>query len=203
VNTLAARQRAAAGRLPLFGALALTCFVVHASYHVLHGRPHDALWVCHVAALSIALGCFIGQPSFVAVGVLWLSFGNPLWVTELLTGGEFLPTSILTHVVAFVVGIVAVRKLGWPRAAWGKATIALLPLLGLTRLVTPPPANVNLAFGVAGGWEKTFPSHGVYLLLLYGSAALTFFLAELGWRRPVSPKGSGRKYEQAARRMRP
>jgi hypothetical protein len=170
-------------RLPLFGAVALASFVVHASYHVLSGHPQEALWACHVAALSIALGCFSGQPTFVAVGVLWLSFGNPLWVLDLATGGEFLPTSLLTHVVALAVGVLAARKLGWPRAAWGKAVLAFLGLMALTRLVTPRPANVNLAFRVADGWEKIFPSYAVYVVLLAAGAAATFFVAELGWRR--------------------
>jgi hypothetical protein len=180
VNTLAAR------RLPLFGLLALGCFVVHAGHHVLSGRAPHALWACHVAALSIAAGCFLGQSSLVAVGILWLSFGNPLWVLDLSTGGEFIPTSLFTHVGALIVGVVAIRRLGWPKHAWPLAVIAFVALMGLTRLLTSPQDNVNLAFRVSDGWEQTFPSYAPYFLLLAATAALTFFVAERLWRRALS-----------------
>jgi hypothetical protein len=180
VNTPAAR------RLPRFGAVALACYVVHAGFHISEGRPQDVLWACHVAALSIALGCFLGNASFIAVGILWLSYGNPLWLVDITTGGELLPTSILTHVGGLLVGLFALRKLGWPGAVWGRAALAFLGLLGLTRLLTPRKANVNLAFRVADGWESTFPNFAVYFALLAACAALTFFLAELGWRRILS-----------------
>ena len=38
------------------GVLALVCFAVHASFHVLSGRAPDVLWACHIAALLIGVG---------------------------------------------------------------------------------------------------------------------------------------------------
>ncbi len=173
-------------RLYGHGALALACYAIHAGFHVLRGHPEDALWACHIAALLIAAGCFFAARTPIAMGILWLLFGNPLWVLDLSTGGEFLPTSALTHVGSLVIGLLAMRRLGWPKRAWWPAIVGFLALMGLTRVLTPRGANVNLAFRVADGWERTFPSYASYFLLLAAAAALTFFVAEVGLRRLLS-----------------
>jgi hypothetical protein len=165
------------------GLLALGCYAAHAAFHVVRGHAFDALWACHIAALLISAGAFFSQARWAAIGVLWLSFGNALWLVDLLGGGEFFPTSLLTHGVALAIGVIIVRRLGWPFPSWWAAALAFLVLLGVTRLLTPRAANVNLAFGVAPGWESVFPSYPVYLVLLVGAGALTFFLVELGLRR--------------------
>jgi hypothetical protein len=168
------------------GASAIACYAVHAGFHLYHGRPADALWGCHVASLLIAASAFSGRALPAAIGVLWLCFGNPMWLLDVTTGGELLPTSLLTHVGGFIIGILVLKRLGFPRDAWWKATLAFLGLLGFTRLVTPPAANVNLAFSVASGWERTFPSYPLYLLLLVSAGAATFFTAELGLRKVLT-----------------
>ena len=106
------------------------------------------------------------QPVVVAVGVLWLLVGLPLWLLELAGGGEFIPTSLLTHVLGLVVGLVGVWRLGMPEGAWWKATLALLVLNQLCRWVTPVKANVNVAFAIHPGWDRWFSSHLAYILTL-------------------------------------
>ncbi len=172
--------------LRVYALLALACYVIHAGFHILHGRAEDALWACHIAALLIAAGCFFENAVPIAMGILWLLFGNPLWALDIATGGEFLPTSAFTHLGALAIGLFAIRRLRWPRGVWWKAALAFVALMGVTRLVTHERANVNLAFRVADGWEKTFPSYGPYFVLLAGAAAFTFFVAELGMRRLFS-----------------
>ncbi len=168
------------------GSLALACYAVHAGFHGYHGRFADALWGCHVASLLIAAGAFSERPTPVAIGVLWLCFGNPLWILDLSTGGELLPTSVFTHVGGFIIGVLLLKRLGVPRHAWWQAALAFLGLLGVTRLLTPRASNVNLAFAVAPGWERTFPSYPVYLLLMVSAGAVTFFAAELGLRKVLA-----------------
>ncbi|MFZ5892513.1 MAG: hypothetical protein ACOY0T_15745 [Myxococcota bacterium] len=165
---------------------ALFCYAIHAGSHVLAGRPAEVLWACHVASVLIGVGALAGNATLVAIGVLWLAFGNPLWVLDLSTGGEFLPTSPFTHIGGFVLGCFALRRLGFPESAWWKAVLAFVLLLLLTRLLTPPRANVNLAFAVASGWERTFTSYPLYLSMLVLAGAATFFVAELGLRRLLS-----------------
>jgi len=168
------------------GVLALACFAVHASFHVLSGRAPDVLWACHIATLLIGIGALVGRAEPIAVGVLWLCFGNPLWVLDVATGGEFFPTSLFTHVGGLLLGLVALKRLGFPHRAWLHATASFLGLLGLTRLLTPRSENVNLAFSVASGWEKTFPSYPLYLLLMMAAGTTTFFVAELGLRKVLA-----------------
>ena len=93
-----------------------------------------------------------------AVGVCWVLFGLPIWLLDLATGGTLNPTSVFTHVGGPAVGILALRRLGWPAGVWWKASIAEAALLLLTRLVAPPERNINLVFaaflagfGVVGG----------------------------------------------------
>lgn len=167
----------------VIGVLALVCFAIHAGYHVLSGRAPDVMWGCHIATLLIGIGALLGRAEPVAIGVLWLCFGNPMWVLDLSTGGEFLPTSLCTHVGGLVLGLWALKRLGFPHHAWLFATGAYLVLLGLTRLLTPRSANVNLAFAVESGWEKTFPSYPQYLALLVAGGAATFFVVGLALRK--------------------
>lgn len=168
------------------GALALACYGVHAVFHVARGHASDALWACHVATLLVSLGAFLEQARPAAIGILWLSFGNALWVLDLSTGGEFFPTSLLTHVLGLGVGLVVVKKLGWPYPSWWRAALAFLALLVVTRAVTPPAENVNLAFSVATGFERWFPSYLAYLAMLIAVGALTFLVVELGLRKALS-----------------
>jgi len=168
------------------GLAALGCFAVHASYHVLAGRWPDVLWGCHIATLLVGIGALLERAEPVAVGVLWLCFGNPLWILDVSTGGELLPTSLFTHVGGLVIGLLLLKRLGLPPHAWLHATLGFLGLLLLTRLLTPRAANVNLAFAVEHGWEKTFPSYPVYLLLLVAAGTATFALAQLGLRKVLT-----------------
>ena len=94
---------------------------------------------------------------------------------DLATGAGLIPTSVFVHLVAPVVGVAAVRRLGWPPRAWVAATMASALLLVVTRLTSSPRPNVNLAFRVHDGWERYFTSHFVFVgLLLVGSAVLFF-----------------------------
>jgi hypothetical protein len=175
--------------LPFLGALALAAYALQGGYDVWHGRPADLLWACHLGALAIGVGCVTRRAALVAVGLSFLAYGVPLWLLDLATGGEFVPTSAGTHLGGLAVGVAAVRRLGWPTGTWRRALAASIGLLGVTRLVTPPAANVNLVFAVAGGWEARFPSHAAYLALMIAGAGAVFFIAErLARRRAVAPR---------------
>jgi hypothetical protein len=158
-------------------------FVVHAAeltwrFHT----PWDSIWACHVACLFIALG-----RRYAAIGVSFLMLGNPLWVLDLVSGGQLIPTSLLTHVGGLILGVRAVRKDGWPAGTWYRAMIAMALLTLVSRVTTPRAANVNLAFSVHRGWESMFPTHAHYLLFFTVLCGATFALTELIARRlPLS-----------------
>ncbi|MEA2462643.1 MAG: hypothetical protein QOJ98_390, partial [Acidobacteriota bacterium] len=60
-----------------------------------------------------------------------------------------------------------------------KTVAAFVALCVLCRLVTPPAANVNLAFRVADGWTRYFPSYPLYAAMLLAALAAMCTIAQL------------------------
>ncbi|HEY8183746.1 MAG TPA: hypothetical protein VII32_15995 [Thermoanaerobaculia bacterium] len=180
------------------GIAALVGYVIHSAVHLQRGEPYDLLWGCHLAALLVGLGLLFRNATLNAIGLLWSCFGIPLWLLDAMTGGEFMPTAILTHIGAFVIGIYGVRLLGMPRRSAWYALASYFGLWWLTRLITPPRANINLAFHIQPGWENHFPNYPVYFFTLLVGGAATFVIAEPLTRRfaPPSPRFAGRGVSQ-------
>lgn len=172
----------------LFGMTALGCYAIHAGFHILNGRPEEVLWMCHLGAALVGIGLVCSSGVVNGIGVLFLCVGTPLWLMYLAGGGEFYPTSCFPHLGGLAIGLFAVRRLGLPSGAWWKAAVALLTLIFICRLVTPPRANVNVAFAIYPGWEKVFPSHPVYLATMMASAAAYFLFFECVLRRWLVPE---------------
>jgi hypothetical protein len=167
------------GRLTtLLGIAAVACYAIHAAAHLVRGEWYDLFWACHVAALLVGGGLLARSAATNSVGVLLGLMGLPLWLADLAAGGEFYPTSVLTHVVALCIGLYGVFRLGMPRGSWWRATLVLVGLIGLCRLATPAGPNVNVAFAIQHGWESHFASHASYLAWMVGSATVYFFVVE-------------------------
>jgi len=162
----------------ILGSFAILCYAIHASAHLTRGEPQDLLWACHVAAVLVGFGLVTGSATLNAIGLLWSCFGTPLWILDLATGGEWIPTALLTHAAAIAFGLTGVQRLGMPRGAALTALAAYLPLWAITRAVTPPWANVNVAFSVYQGWQKWFTSYPRYSAMLLALALLTFVIAQ-------------------------
>lgn len=160
------------------GLLAVSFYVIHGADLVMRGVPWDLLWACHVASLLVGLGCLAGSRRAVAVGLTWALFGLLMWTLDLATGGIFDPTSVLTHVGGPVAAVVALRNGEWPKGTWWQAAVAEAPLLLVTRLATPPAANVNLVFSIWPGWEQYFSGHTSYFCLVAGSAVAAYYVIE-------------------------
>ncbi len=170
-----------------FGLAALGCYAIHAGFHILSGRPEEALWMCHLGAALVGIGLLRASATASGIGTLFLCMGTPLWVAYLAGGGEFYPTSCFPHLGGLAIGLYGVRRLGLPSGSWWKAVAALVVLILLCRLVTPPHANVNVAFAIYPGWEKVFPSHPVYLGTMIVLAAGYFIFFEYVLRRWLGP----------------
>jgi len=175
------------------GALAAAglCFLfygAHAAWYAAHGRPlANLLWACHLGTLLVGGGLLFSSAATNAVGVLWLCLGIPLWILDLRAGGELVPTSILTHLGGLAIGAWGVRRLGFPAYAALPAVAGLLALNLVSRQVTPPAENVNLAFAVWHGWEGYFPSHPLYIATLLAGSAVAFALLTPVLRRLGPP----------------
>jgi hypothetical protein len=168
----------------LLGAATLLLALLHMLVHVLEGAPWDVLWACIVGAALAGLGLAVRSAWVCAVGAAWSLLGLPLWLVGLCTGGERLwATTLGTHVLGPIAGLVGVRALGVPRGAWLASLLGLVLLQHLCRLVTPPAANVNLAHAVYPGFEEAFPSYGLYFATFVVGGGGGFLLLELAARR--------------------
>lgn len=161
------------------GAIALVFWAIHAGNHVFfRNTAHDLLWVCNVAPVVLAIGCFRESARLCAIATAWLSYGMPIWLLDLATGAGMIRTSVFTHFGCLAIGFIVARRLGWPRHTWLFATLASLGPLLLARLFTPPGPNVMLAFRIHDGWERYFSTHEAYLAVMIGGSAVVFFVVE-------------------------
>ena len=156
------------------GALAVAFFLIHAAALAHAGEHYHIIWSCHLGCLIVGIGLLVRLPWLYAIGFFWLTMGVPLWLLNVLTSHEFMLTSTLSHIGGIIIAVYGLGFIKIPRFAWAAATGGLVVLGILTRLVTPPEANVNLAFAVWSGWEDQFPSYFWYVVMLLSVAAVSF-----------------------------
>jgi hypothetical protein len=151
---------------------------------VLLDQPlEDLLWICQLGAYCVALGLLFRLPTVNAVGTLWLVFGLPMWILSVASGEPLRPLSLLTHTVSPALGAWGMRSLGVPKHAWWQALLALFAVQGVCRLATPPRSNVNLAFSIYPGWERSFGSYRVYFVAMSGLALASFGVTQAALAR--------------------
>lgn len=165
----------------MLGVLGCAGFAAHATWHILAGTPQDIIWVCNLSSLVVGVGLILGSPLINAVGLLGLTIGLPTWILSLVSGEPLIPTSLLTHVLGLVLGIVGARRMGFSRQAWWTALLFVEAVMIVSRLFTPEEANVNLAFGPIEGlslWTVTGAAHWTLLLVQWtvGLAVVQFAL---------------------------
>jgi hypothetical protein len=176
--------------LQLLGLAAIAFFLAHAGYQHAHGRLENLLWACHVADLGVGIGLLLGSRSITATSLVMLLFGVPMWLLGLATGGEFYPTSILTHVGGSLVGIYGLRSLGGVADDWWKAYLAIVLLVLVSRLATPLAMNVNFAHHPWPLAREWFPTITLHLLSLFAIWATGLFATQCGLQwllKRVSP----------------
>ena len=157
----------------------MACWSVHAADSLLfRHEPENLFWACNLACLWVGLGLATRRPALHAMGLLWLCMGVPIWLTDMATGGELIVTSAFTHVGGLVLGLLGVRELGMPRGSWWRAGLGVAALTVATRTLTPRALNVNIAFYVWPGWEKSFPYFPVYWAMIYCASLVVFAASE-------------------------
>ncbi len=169
------------------GLAAISFCLCHVAYHWKFGNMQNALWACHIASVLVGLGMLTGTPTVSAIGLLWLVLGIPLWLLSLIGGGEFIPTSLLTHFGGAALGVIAFRELKWPGGVWWLAFVALVVWVLLTRYWTAPELNVNLAFHVPGRRMPALVSHRTYLTIMSLGIVLLFWIADRCFSSAFTP----------------
>jgi hypothetical protein len=154
------------------GLLATGFFSLHALCQIHAGRHENLLWACHVADLCVGLGLLVRWPTLNGGGVLLLAMGIPLWLINLCFGGAFYPTSILTHLGGFTIGLIGLRRLPTARYDWLTAVALVATLLVASRAVTSPARNVNLAFSAWHAMGPVLNSPELHVLTVLGGWAI-------------------------------
>jgi hypothetical protein len=165
------------------GAAAVSFFLIHGAVLVAESASPHLLWCCHLGCLLVGIGLLRPYRWTYAVGTAWMVLGVPLWLLNVFVSREFMPTSLLSHMGGLLLAFYGLNHVEIPRHLWLAATTGLIALAVVTRLLTPPAANINLAFSVWAGWETVFPSYFHYALMMLALAAVLFFLFEITARR--------------------
>lgn len=162
-------------RYRLLGLLPLFLFVARYIELTMQGKTAHILWICHISSLVMALGFFFQRIEFIRISVLWLIIGAPLWPIEIMRTGIMEITSIGTHYIGLLVGLLAVKYQGMGKRSWIPALVWFLLLQLISRLFTPPEFNVNLSHAMYPGWERFFPHYWAYWLFITACSALSLW----------------------------
>ena len=166
-------------RIPyrMLGVLPLIFFLSQAVHYWFTGELGHMLWMCNIGNLVLALGLFFDKPVLVRLSAIWMVPGLIVWfIYVVLAWGVFL-TSTMAHVGGLVVSLIALRRYRMDRSAWRYAFGWYLIVQLASRFVTPAAFNVNLAYTVASGWERSFQSYWSFWLVLTAATAATLWLS--------------------------
>ncbi|HEX8819247.1 MAG TPA: hypothetical protein VF794_04935 [Archangium sp.] len=121
-------------------------------------RLPELLWICHVASTLLAVGLLASVQGLVALGFLiHVGMGMPAFLIDVAFGERPSPTSWLVHLLPLVAGGVALRHTGLPPRTWLAAWGAVLILLAVSILLTPPALNINLVHEAWGPTKDVLP----------------------------------------------
>jgi hypothetical protein len=181
-----------ATRYRLLGLVPLTFFILNLVHHVKRGEGAEILWLCNLDNLLLAAGLIFDKPLLLRIAILWLIPGFPLWLIESYRHHELPFASILAHFGALIFGLFFLRRVGMKSRTWIAALIYAIGIQLLSRFVTPPALNINVAFKMYPGWENTFDRYWKFWLFIsLESAAFLFLLALL-----LSRKFPERKFSE-------
>ncbi len=167
------------------------------------GRWAELLWMCDVANLILGVGLLFSFPALVWIATLLLIPAAPLWIWDLsvLKGEYWTMNGFLLHIGSMAIGILGVRGTaqanqaqsdGKKRRLWWKALLVLVVVQLITRLVTPPEPNINVAHRVYEGLEGIFSSYAMFWVSSFLCFAALYYLLEIfldRWvRRPLCTK---------------
>jgi hypothetical protein len=149
------------------------------------------LWMCHVSNVALSLGLLLDKPAWVRLGVIWLIFGHPLWVMHMIQTGERLPTSFLSHLGGLAVGLIAFHKVRADRSTWLYAIIWYFVIQQLSRMLTRPELNVNIAHSMTDGWDQVFSSYWQYWVVVSFLMAVSIWILGFLLLKVFPPSTSG------------
>jgi len=164
-------------KLRLLGVFPLIFFLAQVRHYWPIHELGNLFWMCNVGNLILALGLFFEKRRVIRLAAIWTIPGLLIWIVYVvLAWGVFL-SSTLAHVGGLAVALVALSQVGMDRTAWRWAFGWYLVIQLLSRFLTAPALNVNLAHAVQPGWDRAFQSYWVFWLVLTASTVLCLWLS--------------------------
>lgn len=153
-------------RFRLLGLLPLMFFLSQAVHYWRVGGAGNLLWMCNIGNLLLAIGLFIERRELMRAAAIWTIPGLAIWILYVVLKYEVVLSGILAHVGGILVGLFVLRIVRMDRIAWAYAFAWYLILQLAARLFTSPDLNVNVAFRIQTGWEKTFTSYWKFWIVM-------------------------------------
>jgi hypothetical protein len=178
-------------RYRLVGLLPLTFFLAQAIHYWRAGGMGNLLWMCNVGNLLLAIGLFINHRELIRATAIWTIPGLLIWIRYVLFEYDFVISSALAHVGAIIVAVIVLRRVRMDRIAWVYAFVWYLFLQLVSRLLTDPRLNVNVAHRIQTGWENVFSSYWKFWIVMSGLVAFCLWVIGviLSWIWRASENG--------------
>lgn len=110
------------------------------------------------------------------IGILWLIPAFPLWLIESYMYDDFPLSSILAHGGALTLGFLLLPVIRMNKRIWIYALIYAFAVQQISRLLTLPRLNVNVAFDIYTGWEQIFSHYWQFWLFVAAEASIGLYL---------------------------
>jgi hypothetical protein len=153
-------------RFRLIGVLPLIFFLAQTVHYWRYGGLSHLAWMCNVGNLLLAIGLFFGHRELIRAAAIWTIPGLGVWFWYVWLSGSTAWSSTLAHVGGLLVALVVLRRIRMDRIAWFYAFVWYLFMQIVSRAVTAPVHNVNVAFRVQDGWENAFSSFWKFWIVM-------------------------------------
>ena len=153
-------------RFRLIGFLPLGFFLAQVIHYWRYGGLGNLAWMCNVGNLLLAVGLFLNHKELIRATAIWTTPGLAIWFWFVWLNGSTPLSSTLAHVGGMIVGMIVLRRVRMDRIAWLYAFVWYLFMQLVSRTVTKPDLNVNVAHHIQTGWENTFSSFWKFWLVM-------------------------------------
>jgi hypothetical protein len=165
-------------RFRLIGLLPLTFFLAQTIHYWRVGGIGNLFWMCNVGNLLLAIGLFLNHRELIREAAIWTLPGLGIWIRYVLFEYDFVLSSALAHVGGIIVALIVLRRVRMDRIAWVYAVVWYLFMQVVSRLVTDPRLNVNVAHRIQTGWKNAFSSYWKFWIVM--TALVAFGLWAIG-----------------------
>jgi len=175
-------------RFRLLGFLPLILFLAQVEHYARFGGLGNLAWMCNVGNLLLAIGLFLNHKELIRAAAIWTIPGLGIWFWFVWLNGSTPWSSTLAHVGGIIVGMIVLRRVRMDRIAWLYALAWYLFMQLVSRTVTSPDLNVNVAHHIQTGWENTFSSYWKFWLVMtvVGAVGLWAIGLVLSWIWPAA-----------------